>query len=106
MKEEIKDKWVEALRSGKYKQCKGRLQKKDGYCCLGVLCDISGIPFDVGYTLPDNIKNWSGMVTHDGTYRCKDLVYLKSLVILNDGRNENKNFNEIADVIEEVWEDL
>jgi hypothetical protein len=34
---------VAALRSGKYKQAKGTLREKDGdegYCCLGVTCDI------------------------------------------------------------------
>lgn len=33
---EFKERWVEALRSGKYKQTEGRLQKCGGYCCLGV----------------------------------------------------------------------
>lgn len=41
MKKEIADKWVEALRSGRYKQCKSWLRDNDGFCCLGVLCDIS-----------------------------------------------------------------
>ena len=41
MKAEIKAKWVEALRSGKYKQAKGVLRSMTGgYCCLGVLCDV------------------------------------------------------------------
>lgn len=33
---ELNIKWIEALRSGKYKQANGYLQTKDGYCCLGV----------------------------------------------------------------------
>jgi hypothetical protein len=37
------DKWVEALESGRYKQGTGRLRDRDCYCCLGVLCDISGV---------------------------------------------------------------
>ena len=37
----IKTKWVAALRSGKYKQDTGRLRTADGFCCLGVLCDIT-----------------------------------------------------------------
>jgi hypothetical protein len=40
MKTEIKQKWVNALRSGEYEQSKGYLYSEDGYCCLGVLCDI------------------------------------------------------------------
>lgn len=40
MNQEIKKQWVEALRSGKYKQGKFKLKRNDQYCCLGVLCDI------------------------------------------------------------------
>jgi hypothetical protein len=40
MKQDIKNKWLVALRSGDYKQTKERLRDDDGYCCLGVLCDI------------------------------------------------------------------
>lgn len=41
MNQEIKKKWLEALRSGKYKQGAGYLRRRDeSYCCLGVLCDI------------------------------------------------------------------
>lgn len=38
-----KRKWINALRSGKFKQGEvGRLKDdKGGYCCLGVLCEIS-----------------------------------------------------------------
>lgn len=39
---ELVKKWVEALRSGKYKQGRKALRNKnDEFCCLGVLCDIS-----------------------------------------------------------------
>lgn len=45
---DIKTKWLEALRSGKYTQSKGTLWRTEtvtetdivGHCCLGVLCDI------------------------------------------------------------------
>lgn len=40
MKADIKDKWLNALRSGDYKQCTGRLHKGEGFCCLGVLTDL------------------------------------------------------------------
>lgn len=32
--------WINALDSGKYKQTKKTLQDKNGYCCLGVGCDV------------------------------------------------------------------
>jgi hypothetical protein len=53
MDKKIKEKWVQALRSGKYKQTKGALRRAgvkaptdiangygNGYCCLGVLCKV------------------------------------------------------------------
>jgi hypothetical protein len=48
MDAKLKKKWLNALRSGKYKQGKNSLRQpgfasdseKDRFCCLGVLCDI------------------------------------------------------------------
>lgn len=41
MNRELKTKWLEALRSGKYKQGRSALRTiQDEFCCLGVLCDI------------------------------------------------------------------
>jgi hypothetical protein len=38
---DIKAKWLEALRSGRYKQGRTYLRNADNeFCCLGVLCDI------------------------------------------------------------------
>lgn len=54
MNPDVKKMWVEALRSGKYQQCTGKLHdyldiedslvpesSKHSYCCLGVLCDLA-----------------------------------------------------------------
>lgn len=42
MKVEIKKKWVDALRSGRYHQVREVLATPDnGRCALGVLCDIA-----------------------------------------------------------------
>lgn len=42
MNQEIKARWLEALRGNKYKQGMQALRKKDDrFCCLGVLCDIT-----------------------------------------------------------------
>ncbi len=35
-----KTKWIRALRSGEYTQDVGALRTSDGFCCLGVLCDV------------------------------------------------------------------
>jgi hypothetical protein len=41
MNPEIKAQWTAALRSGEYQQSEGKLRTDDGYCCLGVLCDLA-----------------------------------------------------------------
>jgi hypothetical protein len=43
MTSELKQRWIDALLSGKYRQGVGKLRTETNeYCCLGVLCDISG----------------------------------------------------------------
>ena|ERR1700690_2797562 len=45
------EKWIKALRSGKYKQCKNYLHiKDDGYCCLGVASEL--------YRKETKLGNW------------------------------------------------
>jgi hypothetical protein len=41
MNSTIKAQWLEALRSGRYKQGRLCLRSEDGYCCLGVLGDLA-----------------------------------------------------------------
>ncbi len=117
MKKEIATKWIEALRSGKYKQGKSRLKKYDQtYCCLGVLCEISGLgEFEKGDeeynfrsigdleaacpTKP--VLEWSGLKNASG--RIPNTL-IPSLWELND--RQDKSFPEIADHIEKHWEQL
>jgi hypothetical protein len=40
MNASIKQAWIDALRSGNYKQGYGNLRQGDYYCCLGVLTDL------------------------------------------------------------------
>ena len=40
MKQDIKTKWVAALRHGTYKQGTHRLRTGNRFCCLAVLCDV------------------------------------------------------------------
>lgn len=41
MKARVKQQWLRALRSGRYRQGQNLLRtNKDGFCCLGVLCDV------------------------------------------------------------------
>lgn len=113
MNPEIKAKWIEALRSGKYKQGRGRLQRDGGFCCLGVLCDILGAKWEVrgrdGWFAngephyPDD-EIWSAAGLEGRTGILPALVFFgpynrehKSVAGLNDA---GADFNFIADIIE------
>lgn len=39
--EEVYDLWADVLESGDYLQAKEALKRSDGFCCLGVLCDLA-----------------------------------------------------------------
>ena len=120
MKKEIAEKWVKALRSGEYKQTKNVLKDNDGFCCLGVLCDISknDLSRDISSVdwawdhskqtnrflleyahIPHEVLEWSGMGNSTGRY---DPIH-PSLTALND---RGHSFNQIADIIEKIWKEL
>ena len=107
MNEQVKEKWLNALRSGDYKQTKSCLHKGDGFCCLGVLCDLYGKEHNVEWKLVDagiyyefqdkkailplSVIEWAG-VEDDNPEICET-----PLSRLNDN---GSTFNEIADLIE------
>ena len=123
MNKEIADKWVAALRSGHYSKGTGYLQDKHGgFCCLGVLCDISRLgtwdyelrPEDPHFRgpryvvpedkpgiaiLPDTVRKWAGMSSDDGWRG----VITHKLTLVNDS---GSSFEAIAEIIEEEWETL
>ena len=91
MREDVKQKWVEALRSGDYTKTTGRLYRKvegkDCHCTLGVLCDVAlreqvpGVTFDpndknlIFYgpqrdhaLLAEKVEEWAGL-EYDQAYR-------------------------------------
>jgi hypothetical protein len=41
LKPEVKQLWLEGLRSGDFPQCSGKLSNGVGYCCLGVLSELA-----------------------------------------------------------------
>lgn len=88
MNPQVKEKWIDALLSGKYEQGSEKLRGANGYCCLGVLCDLyaqeQNKEWDFkGYSenseeqnthpmdywvfdgesefLPDSVREWAGM---------------------------------------------
>jgi len=109
MNPQIKQKWVDALRSGEYQQTQNYLRKEDGFCCLGVLCDLYGKENNVEWNLannghnyefqefesylPSSVRKWAGVegynfLVNNGT---------ETLAGLND---TGCTFEEIAHIIE------
>ena len=120
MNPEIKQRWVQALLSGNYKQGKGYLRQDvyegpndadqlvSRYCCLGVLCDIvksevngewetdetddMPVPFIAEMRSNDTLPP-SPVEVYCGL----DREQSEELAIMND---RGYNFNRIADYIE------
>ena len=114
MKKSVAKDWVAALRSGKYKQGKpGQLKDSEGnYCCLGVLCEISGLEYQGSNgTLPYSVQIFSGLKSSNGRFD-----YSLNLADLNDNHfngfycpvtiKERYTFEEIADIIEVEYKNL
>lgn len=118
-REAIYEAWLAALRSGRYKQGRGRLELCGEFCCLGVLCHLLhqrpelGIemlrregPYEVAYSALPGLWHWSnvpdsiavefGLSTKmpSAEHRAVEAV----LVDLNDGNGAS--FAEIAQFIE------
>jgi len=110
MNPQIKQKWVSALRSGDYQQTQEHLRTEDGFCCLGVLCDLYGKENNVEWKLPGmspyygfqscvvelplSVMEWAGVEDDDPYISAKR----NTLAVINDN---GTTFNEIADLIEE-----
>jgi hypothetical protein len=111
MNQEIKQKWVAALRSGEYVQGLGALNISGKFCCLGVLCDLHAketgnvwkgedgvlLPKKKKYeeqtaVLPKVVQRWAELPHNN-----PDIPGRRSLASLNDA---GKTFIEIADLIE------
>ena len=110
MNQQVKEKWSSSLRSGDYQQTKSYLRREDGFCCLGVLCDLyikenneewnlanSGNKYefqDRAATLPPSVMKWAGLRSSN--------PYIGNGTQTLGGLNDTGyTFNEIADLIEE-----
>lgn len=97
--------WLKALRSGEYKQTGGSLNDYDGFCCLGVACDV------LSFTKNYDSKGWiTGGLPEDQYYAPKWLKDIdrdfqrrtgRRLSVLND--NEVLDFLGIADSLQAVY---
>jgi hypothetical protein len=107
MNQEIKQRWIKALRSGEYKQGYGNLYHCGKFCCLGVLTDLyikeHGLQWERdsadlwsfegnGGTLHESVQRWAGIPNE------LPVIRGKSAVVCND--NYKFSFDEIANLIE------
>ena len=113
MDKRVKEMWVKALRSGEYEQTQERLCNKNGYCCLGVLCDLhakeTGQAWDSypeGYeyvgesgVLPDVVAVWAGLGDEDWMKEDSNDPKVNG-VCLSKRNDDGMGFAEIADLIE------
>lgn len=122
MNEAIKKEWVDALRSGQYKQGTGWLCKEVNgereYCCLGVLTDLAiknGIDIEVtaylddaisydgeSEFLPEVVMEWAEIRTRNGEFRGARDEEMNSYfnMTLTDLNDAGEDFVELADYIE------
>jgi len=99
----IKKQWIEALRSGKYKQGRYWLRHRNEFCCLGVLCDLHAQATNCEWNtdenylgaaqaLPKEVVNWAGLDSED------PFINEERVSSYND--RMKRNFDQIADLIE------
>ena len=124
MNPEIKQQWINALRSGEYEQStQGCLHTANefsaGYCCLGVLCDLYAKEHNKEWTKnhdtsnlyfegedqypPQSVVEWAGLPDKNPSIKFSgeidDWEYEEpELAELND---DGVPFNTIADFIEQ-----
>ena len=115
MNSNIKQQWINALRSGEYSQGAGHLRNLDGFCCLGVLCDIyskeTGTQWEPDFNgrfslfygesnyLPEVVKEWAGLDRQNPWVNTSEGA-ITELAYLNDN---GTTFSEIAQMIEEQY---
>lgn len=98
MNKELKAKWVEALRSGKYKQGRVKLNQGGHWCCLGVLCDLNDASLwcdTGGYIHPG-----SACFPPEEIFKSLDIPESKGWELVNLNDSARKSFDEIANFIE------
>lgn len=125
MNEDIKARWVAALRSGEYEQGTDYLCNDGKFCCLGVLSDLAvkdgvieapeeitnglgdaipGLAFDgERHHLPPAVAEWAGLLTEGYTWDDDGIEEVFGLapdidpVAIHDWTEGDKTFSELND---------
>ena len=100
--------WIEALESGEYPQDPrgGALKTSDGYCCLGVLCELDGVHW-VEHPVMSNQRRIftteDGLMGLPSSQRMRRFLGIEGQTVLAQGvgvMNDNgKTFAEIAQAL-------
>lgn len=115
MKEDIKNLWVKAARSGEFQQRGYALYRNNKYCIMGVLamlamlegiCDYSenssgeGLFDDEVAKLPQSVVDWAELKSDSGI--------IKGEFVTLQGYNDTfgYDFEQLADIIETHWQDM
>lgn len=110
MNAEIKQRWVDALKSGKYEQGRLDLRKGDKWCCLGVLCDV--VQAEIALPVTQNSEGTVYLFgeRHRASVLPEEVQRLTGLSAtgkLSDGRvlanlnDDGVSFSKIAGIIED-----
>lgn len=126
MNPQVKAKWIDALRSGEYQQGDEALQNDDGFCCLGVLCDLyskeKGLDWKVidpedapspthnrfyfdgeSEFLPLSVQEWAELQSNNPEVVECDEEFIADpevTVYISHLNDTGYSFNKLADIIE------
>jgi hypothetical protein len=110
MNQEIKKKWLIALKSDKYEKGKHFLFKDNKYCCLGVLCDIYAIEYKLDNTQIKLLSNdnenkilSSEVVCWSGLNEKNPSLYFPNLTSIAEINDNSETFEEVIKIIEEKF---
>lgn len=110
MNQEVKKLWVDALRSGDYKQCKEQLRDENNkFCCLGVLCNLHAIAHPTIAAQQENKTEYIGqkalpsqLVYHWAGLPVNTCVTINGYIAcLQNHNDDGRTFKQIAKAIEE-----
>lgn len=113
MNKQIQQQWVDALRSGEYRQTQYRLRLGNRFCVLGVLCDLYAKEFDIPWTqhppneiryflgekgvLPWKVIDWSDII---GDYSREGSIIPGLNMTPSHLNDTGSTFLQLADLIE------
>lgn len=112
MDKDVKEDWLDALRSGEYDQTQGVLENKYGNCCLGVLCDIlddverfksdGGVFFKDVSLEKDSVSEFDTTcsVNLPGSIEARINLCYQDTIPLIEMNDRGATFEQIADYIE------